>query len=357
MPRSFAAAVAAALLAISADAFALAQRTFVATTGNDANTAANCSLVAPCRSFASAMTVTAAKGEIVVLDSGGYGRVTIDKSVAILSPPGVHAGISVLAGTNGVDVDGAGIAVTLRGLFITGQGGDSGIVFTQGSRLYIEQCTIANLGLYGVRLLIGHTLITDTTVRDNLHVGIRVEGPVFVTLDRTRVERNASTGVEVANSSRLTVTGSVIAENLGNGGFDIVSDDGSSTTVVGISESSISHNSTHGIFAHSLVTGSRVRLAVARNTINRNGLNGVLMSGLTGSLTAIVTDNVIAHNTDGLAAAGVSVTATIATNAISGSANNGVAVSSGAVLKSRSNNVIQDNANDVSGALTFVAGD
>ena len=67
---------AAVLLVPCPDAHALAQRTFVSTSGNDANTGANCSLVAPCRSFASAMSVTATDGEIVVLDSGGYGPVT-----------------------------------------------------------------------------------------------------------------------------------------------------------------------------------------------------------------------------------------------------------------------------------------
>ena len=55
----------------------------------------------------------------------------------------------------------------LRGLTINGQGGDSGIVFTQGSRLYIEQCTISNMAVRGIDLHAGATLITDTTIRDN----------------------------------------------------------------------------------------------------------------------------------------------------------------------------------------------
>lgn len=348
MPRSLAAAVAAALCLSSPETFAIAQRTFVATAGNDASTAANCSIVAPCRSFAGAMTVTAAKGELVVLDSGGYGRVTIDKSVTIVAP-GVYAGISVFAGTNGVDVDGAGITVTLRGLTINGQGGNSGIVFTQGSRLFIEQCIISNLGVYGIQLLIGHTLITDTIVRDNANVGIRLEGPISVTLDRTRIERNAWTGVEVLNGPRLTVTSSVIADNFGNGGFDIASDDGSSTTVVSVSESSISQNATFGVHAHSTTVGSLVRVALTRNTINRNGGYGVLMSALTGTLTAIVTDNAIAHSQTGLAASGSGVSATIATNAISGNGTVGVFVPVGPVLKTRANNVVQDNETDVLG--------
>jgi hypothetical protein len=109
-----------------------------------------CPLNAPCRSFGTALTHTDPDGEIIVLDSAGYGRVTVDRSVSITAPPGVYAGISVFAGTNGIDVAGAGIVVVLRSLTINGQGGDHSIVFTQGSRLYIEQCVISNMGGRGI---------------------------------------------------------------------------------------------------------------------------------------------------------------------------------------------------------------
>ena len=72
--------VATAALAFSANA---AQRTFVATSGSDANTASNCSNTAPCRGFSAALTVTDSGGEIIVLSSGGYGAVTIDKAKVI----------------------------------------------------------------------------------------------------------------------------------------------------------------------------------------------------------------------------------------------------------------------------------
>jgi hypothetical protein len=68
--RILIAALAAAVLLPCGNACAVAQRTFVSTSGNDANTAANCSLASPCRSFGSALSVTVADGEIVVLDSG-----------------------------------------------------------------------------------------------------------------------------------------------------------------------------------------------------------------------------------------------------------------------------------------------
>src|SRR5215468_5945869 len=75
------------LVGISAFADAAGpQRAFVSTGGNDANP---CSLAAPCRGFAAAVTAVAASGEVIVLDSGGYGPVVINKPVDITAPPGV----------------------------------------------------------------------------------------------------------------------------------------------------------------------------------------------------------------------------------------------------------------------------
>src|SRR5512143_3979157 len=76
-----------------------AQRTFVASYGSDANP---CSVTQPCRGFAAAILQADAGGEVVVLDSGGYGPVTIGKSIALIAPEGVYAGISVLDTTPGL---------------------------------------------------------------------------------------------------------------------------------------------------------------------------------------------------------------------------------------------------------------
>src|SRR5438105_4523977 len=97
-------------------------RAFVASYGNDADP---CTREKPCRSFAAAIAVST--GEVVAIDSAGYGIFTVSKSVAIVAPPGVHAGISVFPGATGVTIDGSGIAVTLRNLYISSQGGVDGI--------------------------------------------------------------------------------------------------------------------------------------------------------------------------------------------------------------------------------------
>ena len=61
-----------ALAGVPLVASAGGQRTFVASTGDDGDP---CSLSLPCRSFAAAILQTNAGGEVVVLDSGGYGRI------------------------------------------------------------------------------------------------------------------------------------------------------------------------------------------------------------------------------------------------------------------------------------------
>src|ERR1700690_1290088 len=72
-----------ALLAImlyAAPANAQATRTWVSGVGDDANP---CSRTAPCKTFAGAISKTLAAGEIDCLDPGGFGALTITKSLTI----------------------------------------------------------------------------------------------------------------------------------------------------------------------------------------------------------------------------------------------------------------------------------
>jgi hypothetical protein len=333
-----------------------AQRTFVSSQGSDSN---SCALAAPCRSFAAAIANTDADGEIIVLDSAGYGRVTIDRSVSITAPAGVYAGISVFAGTNGIDVDGSGIVVSLRGLVVNGQGGDIGIRLAQGARLYIEHCIVSNIPGHGVSLEAGDVYITDSTIRDNDGAGIWAESGAKVVVDRSRIERNGAAGLRVLNGAAATVTNSVIAGNAGHGGIDVDSDDGTSHTVVTVTDSSLSHNLDGGIKATTVNAGSVVRLTVARSTIGRNGFTGVTLQASTGTLTALVTENTIVRNggLGGITTAGPGVVATLSGNAISTNSGYGVRQTTEALVRTRLNNVIQDNATDVSGTLTFVSAD
>src|SRR5215471_10274526 len=105
----------------AAPASAQLARTFVsAATGNDAN---NCDRPTPCRTFQHAHDQTLANGEITVLDSGGYGAVTIDKALSINKDGVGEAGVLVSGGGNAAGIiiqAGASDNVSLRGITVKG---------------------------------------------------------------------------------------------------------------------------------------------------------------------------------------------------------------------------------------------
>lgn len=135
-------------LAWSGSASAQATRTWVSGVGDDANP---CSRTAPCKTFAGAISKTAANGTINVLDPAAYGTVTITKSITI-EAAGDFAGV-LHTGTNGIIVSAAATdSVTLRGLTIDGGGttGNNGVRFLTGRTLLLEHVEIANTGGSGV---------------------------------------------------------------------------------------------------------------------------------------------------------------------------------------------------------------
>jgi nitrous oxidase accessory protein NosD len=105
-------------LALPSSAFGQATRTWVSGVGDDANP---CSRTAPCKTFAGAISKTANGGEINVIDPGGFGGVTITKSLTIKGA-GITAGVLV-SGTNAIVINATATdKVTLRGLDINGIG-------------------------------------------------------------------------------------------------------------------------------------------------------------------------------------------------------------------------------------------
>src|ERR1044072_7107926 len=108
-----------AVAVLPSAAFGQATRTWVSGVGDDANP---CSRTAPCKTFAGAISKTAAQGEINVVDPGGFGGVTITQSISIISV-GFEAGLLV-SGTNGIIVNlpAATDRVLLQGLDIEGLG-------------------------------------------------------------------------------------------------------------------------------------------------------------------------------------------------------------------------------------------
>jgi parallel beta helix pectate lyase-like protein len=134
-------AMAILTLAFASAARAQATRTWVSGVGDDANP---CSRTAPCKTFAGAISKTAPGGEISVLDPGGFGSVTITKSITIDGGGGQIAGVLVSV-TNGINVNaGKDDVVALRNLDIDGINGFgiNGVNITAAKTVYIDHCQI-----------------------------------------------------------------------------------------------------------------------------------------------------------------------------------------------------------------------
>lgn len=161
------------LAVAAAPAQAQATRTWVSGVGDDANP---CSRTAPCKTFAGAISKTATGGEINVLDPGGFGGVTITKSITI-SSENFEAGVLV-SGTNAIVINATSTSsVVLRGLDIEGLGtGLVGIkVLGALGALHVEKCTINNFrGTNGSGIEIANSVagttkvfVKDTIIRNN----------------------------------------------------------------------------------------------------------------------------------------------------------------------------------------------
>ena len=214
--------IATFLLAFASIAQAQATRTWVSGVGDDVNP---CSRTAPCKTFAGAISKTAPGGEIDALDPGGFGAVTITKSITIDGTHGAGFGSILHSGVSGVIVNGAGAVVTLRSLSINGAGtttGLNGIRFIQGSRLLVEDCKIFNStnasGTAGIDIQLGtaaKVYVTDSTIYAN-NRGIRAtttSGVLLVVVENTTIQNNTQEGVKLETGGFLEARNSNISYN------------------------------------------------------------------------------------------------------------------------------------------------
>lgn len=131
-----------ATLASYESSYAQATRTWISGVGDDANP---CSRTAPCKTFAGAISKTAAGGEIDVLDPGGFGGVTITKSIT-LRAIGSEGGVLV-SGTNGIVISAAATdTILIDGLTLNGLGSGAnslnGVNVIQAGDVIIRNCVI-----------------------------------------------------------------------------------------------------------------------------------------------------------------------------------------------------------------------
>jgi hypothetical protein len=204
-------ACAVTMLLVVLPACAQATRTWVSGVGDDANP---CSRTAPCKTFAGAISKTAAFGEINVLDPGGFGGVTITKSIRIISDH-IEAGVLV-SGTNGITVNVASTDnVLLDGLDIEGLGtGLDGVQIIGGGSVVIRRTSINHFTGNGVDLIgtnNAKVLVQDSVISNNSG-GINVQGAGGVVnnaiIDNTTIDTHPNFAVQISGPGSVYLSSS-----------------------------------------------------------------------------------------------------------------------------------------------------
>jgi hypothetical protein len=257
-------AVSFVFLLCSTVAQAQATRTWVSGVGDDVNP---CSRTAPCKTYAGAISKTAAGGEISTLDPGGFGAVTITKSITI-SGDGTLAGI-LAAGVNGIIINaGASDKVILRNLSINGAGtGLNGIRYLAGGTVSVESCSISGFTGFGIEVTktaSGNLYVKDTNIT-KVATGVRLTtttGFVVASFDNVRLE-GMTNGLVANVNSFANMRNSLVFQNSGNG---IQTAAGAT---INVESTVISHNGT-GV---SSAAGSAVRLSNATIFNNNTGIS------------------------------------------------------------------------------------
>jgi hypothetical protein len=275
-------------LALSAIAQAQATRTWVSGVGDDVNP---CSRTAPCKTFAGAISKTAVSGEIDCLDPGGFGTVTITKSITIDGTTGAGFGGILSAGTSGIIANDIASAtphtseVILRHLSIDGAGtGTFGVRALSYKSVTIDGCQIFAInGATGRGVDISDTVDNDsvfvknTDIEDCSGAGIfatTTVGKVNVQVEGSTIRRCA-TGIDMSTGGRLVARNSRITQNNGIG----IRTAGSTLSINFIDSCSIDSNTSDGI-----QVGASTIVRISNNLITLNlgiGLNNTAVGTVT----------------------------------------------------------------------------
>ena len=278
---------------IAPAAYAQATRTWVSGVGDDANP---CSRTAPCKTFAGAISKTAAGGEISVLDPGGYGAVTITKAIT-LNGDGTLAGI-LSAGTNGIIVNaGVNDKVVIRNVSINGAGtGLNGIRYLAGKDVTIENVTIEGFTGRGIDMNMttnGKLFVRNSKISEGA-TGIfltTTSGQAQAMLDNVQLT-GLTNGIEASTNGRATISNSMISGNASNGVLA-----SAATSRMNVDACQISFNDIAGVNA----TASGAIIRIANNQIVNNNA-GVAFA--VGAVIESTGDNRIAGNVSTTAPAG-----------------------------------------------------
>jgi hypothetical protein len=262
---TFAVLVLAVLVAAPA-AQAQATRTWVSGVGDDANP---CSRTAPCKTFAGAISKTAAGGEISALDPGGFGAVTITKAITI-NGDGTLAGI-LNSLTTGVIINAlATDDIVLRNISINGAtNGITGIRFLAGKSLTVDNVTITGFTSRGIDFspsASGNLNVRNTRITKG-PTGIFLSsttGLTLAVLDQVSLQ-GLTDGLNVGANARASVSNSVISNNSTNG---VLTSNG--TAQINLRSTQVAFDAVNGVnCANNL---AQIRISDCSINNNTNGL-------------------------------------------------------------------------------------
>jgi hypothetical protein len=168
----------------TAPAHAQATRTWVSGAGNDANP---CSRTSPCETFAGAYAKTSAGGEIDALDPGGFGTLTIGKSITIDGGGGTVASALTNSGNAITVAAGANDVVIIKNVRFQGLLGGNpscpsgcgliGLNYTSGGQVVCDTCAFVGFGSNAINVQVsanGFLQVLNSTFLNN-------QGAIFAT--------------------------------------------------------------------------------------------------------------------------------------------------------------------------------
>jgi hypothetical protein len=277
-------------MAIAALASAQATRTWVSGVGDDVNP---CSRTAPCKTFAGAISKTASPGIINCLDPGGFGAVTITKSITIDCTGTLGSTLS--SGVQGIIVNALTTdKIVLRGIDINGAGvtlGTNGVNIIQAQSVSLFNVNIANYSGQGIQTTNTSNQVSvfvdNCQILNNNGAGILANstggGTTLLTVENSFISNN-SKGIDIeSGASGAQVSNTVLSKNSSDG-FKL----GSGTSGAALESDNISFN---GNGVNVAVAGGTVRLS--RCMVHENFTNGVTGAGASQCFsTNVVTGNV-----------------------------------------------------------------
>jgi hypothetical protein len=287
-------AVALLMFTFGSVANAQATRTWVSGVGDDANP---CSRTAPCKTFAGAISKTADGGEINCLDPGGFGAVTITKSIKI--DCGTLTGGILAAGTTGIiiNANATNARIIIRGLEIfgvltTNAGtqplGTNGIRYLAAKNVHLENVYIAgfnttcvdqnttaasNLTMLNVQL---EECPVGLNVRTTSGVAVAVLNNVAIYSTTTAGIRGQENSIVTAHDSDVSLNNVAVQQTASANSMNLVANTFANNGTVITSAAGTVRIVGNAFVQNGTIAGAGSVLSDATNTNAGNGVVGAI---------------------------------------------------------------------------------